>query len=95
MSRKKRNPKSRWEPLPEDASVMQVMIVPEIDDQIFHFEQMSNEDLINFCTFIEQSNNTLEVENMIIEKYLRRMNSSLLVSQITFLFLQQLKNFLF
>lgn len=71
---------SRWQPLPEKASVMQVMVVPEVDEYTFRPQDMTTDELSNCLAFIDQSNKTLEVENMIIERYLTRMDPSALVS---------------
>ncbi|KAK6623757.1 hypothetical protein RUM43_009610 [Polyplax serrata] len=72
--KKVQKPQSRWHPLPEGASTMQVIAVPEIDEYSFHPDDMTKEELLSCCKVIEQSNNTLEIENMIIEKYLTRMD---------------------
>lgn len=71
---------SRWQPLPEGVSTMQVIFVPEVDEFVFNPDNMTKEELINCSKFIEQSNKTLEVENMVIEKYLIRMDPTALVS---------------
>lgn len=80
--KKVQKPQSRWHPLPEGASTMQVIAVPEIDEYSFHPDDMTKEELLSCCKVIEQSNNTLEIENMIIEKYLTRMDPTSLVSAI-------------
>lgn len=73
-------PVSRWLPLSENVSVMQTLVVPGIDDLSVRPEDLSLEDLRYCCKFIEQSNKTLEVENSVIERYLQRMDPSLIVS---------------
>ena len=73
-------PVSRWQPLPENASVMQATVVPGLDDLSVRPEDLSLEDLQYSYKFIKQSNKTLEVENAVIERYLQRMDPSLIVS---------------
>lgn len=73
-------PISRWQPLPENASVMQTTVVPGLDDLSVRPEDLSLEDLQFAFKFIEQSNRTVEVENSVIERYLQRMDPSLIVS---------------
>lgn len=72
---------SKWLPLPANATVMQHTAIPGLDDLSVKPEDMTIQDLEYCCTYIEQSNKTLEVENAVIERYLLRMDPSLIVSK--------------
>lgn len=80
MGPKKQIKVSKWQPLPENASTLQLTTVFGLDDYTVKPEDLPRHELENCIKFIEQSNKTLEVENMVIERYLTRMDPTVLVS---------------
>ncbi|KAL0273940.1 UNVERIFIED_CONTAM: hypothetical protein PYX00_006497 [Menopon gallinae] len=78
MGPKKGIKTSKWQPLPDNASTLQVPVVYGFDDYSMKPEDLPRNELENCIKFIEQSNKTLEVENVVIERYLDRMDPGIL-----------------